>query len=158
MQDASVFMAYRPIANRQEVLGKEGIALQCIHRPTMALVDGSNPIRRILGLAVARDHFALLRPNEELSRTSSCRVFHGHATHRSSLTAWRLVLQRKRVGGLRSANIPPQDLTIGRGGCALVSCLASEPSDVVYRITMGFLNDGDLRRRRAAGSNKGLVR
>ena len=39
---------------------------QRVNRPAMTLVDGAHAIARVLSLAVARDHLALLCADEEL--------------------------------------------------------------------------------------------
>ena len=63
-----------PVGHSEEVLGEEGVPLECIDGTMMATVHGHDLLRRRLRLPIAADDRPLLSSNHELSRL--------HKTHK----------------------------------------------------------------------------
>jgi len=131
-----------PVADRHEVLGKERVALEGVHRTVVAVVRSADAVRRVLRLAVAHEYDALLGADHELGRTRDSLVLH---RHRAQHGLGVLLLELEILDGLaQAAGVPPEHLAIGGDRCALCARLGLQPRHVVARVAVRLLDGGGV--------------
>mmetsp|Transcript_16103 Transcript_16103/g.39234 ORF Transcript_16103/g.39234 Transcript_16103/m.39234 type:complete len:422 (-) Transcript_16103:538-1803(-) len=137
--------ARAPVPDGHEVLGEERVALQRVHRPVVPVVRRADAVLRVLGLAVAHQHRALLGADHELGGARDALVLQRHRAHHRVAV---LLLEHEVLHRLAQApRVPPVHVPVRGHRGALRARLGLQPGHVVARVAVRLLDGRAVHRR-----------
>ena len=132
--------ARRPVAHREEVLGKEGIALQAVDGSVVARINVGDLLGVRLAASIAVDDLALLGAHHELGRHGRL-VLERHGAQRVLDVALLLRIEHNRLDRVLQASVvPPEHLAVRTRREELRAGLGLHPDGAVCRIAVTLLD------------------